>query len=108
MVPPAVSGAGLSAESVPSFLGGFSTGSFANITGLTPQIQSIGTRVYQEASASAYSTVFYSTLAFTGIGIVLAFFNPNVDEKMTGDIAITLHHTDVDKQKFATEKVEKV
>ena len=105
-VPSAVIGAGLPADSVASFIGGFSTGSFANIPGLTPQIQVIGTRAYQEAAASAYSTVFYSTLAFTGIGIILAFFNPNVDDKMTGEIAVTLHHTDVDKQ--AAEKVESV
>jgi cellobiose-specific phosphotransferase system component IIC len=104
-VPPAVIAAGLPEESVATFIGGFATGNFANITGLTPEIQAVGTRAYQIASAQAYSTVFYSTLAFTGIGIILAFFNPNVDDKMTGDIAVTLHHTDADKMGNA-EKVE--
>ena len=33
-------------------------------------------------------------------------FNPNVDDKMTGDIAVTLHHTDVDKQ--TPDKIERV
>ena len=105
-VPPAVINAGLPAESVPKFIAGFTTGSFANITGLTPEIQAIGTKAYQTASAHAYSTVFYSTMAFTGIGIVLAFFNPNVDSKMTGDIAVTLHRTDADNMQ--NEKVENV
>lgn len=102
-VPPAVVAAGLPETSVAQFIGGFTTGSFANITGLTPEIQAIGTKAYQTASAQAYSTVFYSTLAFTGIGIILAFFNPNVDSKMTGDIAVTLHKTDADNMQ--TEKV---
>lgn len=101
-VPPAVIAAGLPAASVPKFLAGFTTGSFANITGLTPEILATGTRAYKVAATQAYSTVFFTTLAFTGIGIILAFFNPNVDEKMTGDIAVTLHKTDVDKQGIAT------
>lgn len=33
----------------------------------------------------------YTTLAFTAIAIIISCFAPNVDEKMTGQVAATLH-----------------
>ncbi|KAF2692137.1 TRI12-domain-containing protein [Lentithecium fluviatile CBS 122367] len=68
-VPKAVTQAGLPASSVPAFI---------------------------LANSQAYSTVFYTTIAFTGIAVVLSFFSPNVDDKMTGKIAVTLHKGDAD------------
>jgi hypothetical protein len=47
-------------------------------------------QAYKTASAQAYSTVFYTTIAFSGIAVVISFFSPNVDDKMTGEIAVTL------------------
>jgi hypothetical protein len=64
---------------------------WSQVEGLTPTIQAIGVRAYQEASADAYKTVYLSTLAFSGVGIILCFFTPNVDNKLTSDVAITLH-----------------
>jgi hypothetical protein len=72
-------------------MGGFTTGSFADIPGLTPGILATGTRAYKIASAHAYSTVFYTSIAFTGLAVALSFFAPNVDDKMDGKIAVTLH-----------------
>lgn len=89
-VPPALTKAGLPASSVPAFLTGLTTGSFANVEGVSDSIIAAGTRAYKVASSNAYSTVFYTTIAFTGIAIIVAFFSPNVDEKMTGDVAVTL------------------
>jgi hypothetical protein len=94
VVIPAVVSAGLPESSVSSFLGGFATGSFTGIKGLTPAITAIGMRAYKEANAQAYSTVFLTTLGFSGIAIILSFFNPNVEDKMTNDIAATLNNTD--------------
>lgn len=73
------------------------SGSFDGIPGLNNDILAAGTRAYRVANAQAYSTVFYSTIAFTGIAIILSFFSPNVDEKMTGQVAVTLNHTQAEK-----------
>ncbi|CAK7207443.1 hypothetical protein SEUCBS139899_010253 [Sporothrix eucalyptigena] len=91
VVTPAVESAGLPASSVPAYLSGFSTGSFTGIPGLTDQIQAVGETAYRLANSQAYSTVFLTTLAFTGLAILLSFLAPNVDDKMTGQIAATLH-----------------
>jgi hypothetical protein len=90
VVPPAVIAAGLPSSSVPTFLQGFTTGSFSGVEGLTDAILAVGTQAYKTASAQAYSTVFYTTIAFTGIAVVISFFSPNVDDKMTGEVAVTL------------------
>ncbi|KIW03535.1 uncharacterized protein PV09_05296 [Verruconis gallopava] len=92
-VPPAVIAAGLPASSVPAFLSGFTSGSFADVPGLTNSILAVGTQAYKVASAHAYSTVFYTSIAFTGIAVCLSVFAPNVDDKMDGKIAVTLHES---------------
>lgn len=90
-VPPAVVTAGLPADSVVGFMGGFATGNFTDVEGLTPQILSVGVAAYKLANAHAFETVFYTSLAFTGIALVISFWAPNVGHKMTSEIAATLH-----------------
>jgi len=90
-VPPALIDAGLPASSVASFIGAMTTGSFEGIQGLTPQITEIGVAAYKNASAAAYRTVFLSTIAFSGVALVLSFFCPSVDDRMTSMVATTLH-----------------
>jgi hypothetical protein len=92
-VPPAAITAGLPASSVPAFLGGFTTGSFADIPGINAGIIAASTRAYKFASSHAYSTVFYTSIAFTGIAVIQSFIAPNVDDKMDGQIAVMLHGT---------------
>jgi hypothetical protein len=70
-VPAAVIDAGLPVSSVPAFLSGFTTGNFSGVEGLTTQILNAGTRAYKIANASAYSTVFYTTVAFSGIAVII-------------------------------------
>ena len=70
-VPPAVVAAGLPSASVPAFLGGLTTGNFSNVQGLTTEIIVVGVRAYKEANAHAYSTVFYTTIAFSGLAIII-------------------------------------
>ena len=91
LVPPALTAAGLPASSVPAFLSGLTTGSFAKVPGLTDSILAAGTRAYKLANAQAYSTVFYTTIAFTGTAVIVSFFSPNVDDKMTRDVAVMLN-----------------
>lgn len=94
VVPPALIAAGLPASSVPAFLTGLSTGSFTGVSGLTDAILATGNQAYKTASSQAYSTVFYSTIAFTGTAVIISFFAPNVDDKMTQDVAVTLQQRD--------------
>jgi hypothetical protein len=92
-VPPALTEAGLPASSVASFLTALTSGSaaaFEAVQGLTPAIQAIGARAYQNANADAYKTVYLSTLAFSGVGIILTFFSPIVDHLLNGDVTIQL------------------
>jgi hypothetical protein len=79
---------------VPAFLTALTSGSaaaFKAVAGLTPAIQAIGARAYQDASSDAYKTVYLSTLAFSGVGIILTFWSPNVDHLLSGDVTVTLH-----------------
>ncbi|EON67606.1 hypothetical protein W97_06974 [Coniosporium apollinis CBS 100218] len=106
-VPPAIVSAGLPATSVVDFLSAFTVGTaeaFAAVPGVTAEIIAIGTRAYQEANADAYSTVYLSTIAFTGIALILTFFAPNTDELMSGKIVATLNHEgQVSQEKIAEE-----
>lgn len=93
-VPPAVIDAGLPSTSVASLLTALGSGSpaaFDDVKGLTPAIQAIGVQAYKIASAEAYKTVFLTTIAFSGIGVILTFFTPNINSKLTNEVTITLH-----------------
>lgn len=92
-VGPAVIKAGLPANSTADFIAAFALGptAFEKIPGVTPTILAVGTRAYQIANASAYRTVFLSTIAFTGVAVIATLFLPNVDHLLTGDVATTLH-----------------
>ncbi|KAI6778746.1 MFS general substrate transporter [Emericellopsis cladophorae] len=90
-VPPAAIDAGLPAVSIPGLLDGFTTGDFSAVEGLTDSILAAASRAYRYTNAEAYSTVFYTSIAFTGLAVVLSFFAPNVDDKMTGQVAVTLN-----------------
>jgi hypothetical protein len=93
-VPKALTAAGLPSSSVAGFLTAYTTGTqaaFDAVQGLTPAILTKGTTAYKNASADAYRTVFLTTLAFSGIGIILTWFAPDVDKKLTREVAVTLH-----------------
>ncbi len=96
-VPTALIAAGLAADQTGAFIDAYGTGGAAAasapgaVTGLNSTILAAGTRAYKVANADAYRTVFYSTIAFSGVGIILSIFVPNVDKKLTGEVAVTLH-----------------
>lgn len=91
-VGPAVANAGLPTTSTADFIAAFSLGptAFDKVPGITPTILALGTRAYQEANASAFRTVFLSTIAFTGVAIIATLFLPNIDHLLTGKVAATL------------------
>lgn len=107
-VPQAVIGAGLPSQSVQSFLQALTSGSkqaLDTVKGLTPQILEIGEAVYKHAAADAFRTVFLTSIAFGGVGIILSFFTPNVDHRMTNEVAAILNQGLHDRQQPKYEEV---
>ncbi|KXL50749.1 hypothetical protein M433DRAFT_76067 [Acidomyces richmondensis BFW] len=89
----AVVKAGLPISSVATYLKALSAGTtgLAKVPGINSAIETAGAVAYRHAKMDAYHTVFLTTIAFTGLGVVVNCFVPNVDEKMTDDVATTLH-----------------
>jgi hypothetical protein len=101
-VPPALVAAGLPTGSIATFLSAITLGTpaaWATVEGLTPSIQAAGVRAYQEANAAAYKTVFLSTIAFCGVGILASFWAPNVDALLTKDVVVQLEGGRRDNEK---------
>lgn len=107
-VPPALVQAGLPESSTGAWIAAYAAGTgFGGVQGSTAQIDAIGTRAYQFASSDAYRTVFLTTLAFSSIGIILTWFAPNVDSKLTGEVTVTLSKGNSGAVKQVDEEREK-
>ncbi|KAK5329097.1 hypothetical protein LTR70_000933 [Exophiala xenobiotica] len=104
-VPPAIVSAGLPAGSAAAFLGGLTTEDFSTVPGLTPDILSVGLAAYKLASAHAYKTVFLVSIAFSGIAVIITAWAPNVEDKMTSEVATILYAKE--GQIVGTSKVAK-
>ena len=94
-VPPALVDAGLPSSSVADFMSAISAGTsdaFASIPGITDEIIAVGVRAYKVANADAYRTVYLSTIAFSGVAIILTWFAPNTEKFMTQKVVATLHN----------------
>lgn len=108
-VPAAAIEAGLPASSVAAFIEAIPTGSFEGVPGVTPHIIDVGVATYKVASAAAYRTVFFTSIAFSGLALILSFFCPNVDDRMTGMVATTLckeEHGDAGASEKTTGKAQ--
>jgi hypothetical protein len=73
-VPAALIAAGLPVSSVPGFLAAITSGlpdAFAKVPGATKSVTAIGLSAYKQANADAYRTVYLSTIAFSGLAIIL-------------------------------------
>jgi Fungal trichothecene efflux pump (TRI12) len=94
LVIPAATEAGLPVSSVPQFIGALSGATdITTVPGVNANIIAAGTAAYKVATVEAYRMVFYATIAFTGVGVVLAICAPNVDDLMTDKVATTLQRT---------------
>jgi hypothetical protein len=75
-VPAALVKAGLPVSSVPGFLAAITSGlpdAFSKVPGATQSIIAVGLRSYKQANADAYRAVYLSTIAFSGLAILLTF-----------------------------------
>jgi len=99
-VPAALVKAGLPATSVVAFLSAITVGTpaaFEAVPGISESITAAGLRAYKVANADAYRTVFLTTIAFSGLALVLSCFVPNVEDRMTDDVAAALHNRNDEK-----------
>ena len=106
-VPPALMNAGLPSTSVVGFLQAIQVGTasaFDSVPGVTSSIIAAGLKAYKQANADAYRTVYLSTIAFSGLAVLLTWFAPNTDHLMNGKVAATLHH---EGQHILEEKSQK-
>ncbi len=95
-MPPALVNAGLPASSVADFITAFTSGSttaLKGVNGITGAIIAAGATAYKEASSDAYRTVFLSTIAINGLGIILTFFvpDPDLNTPAMSDVSAPLH-----------------
>jgi hypothetical protein len=91
MVVPVAEKAGIKAESIPALLDGFTTGSFADIPGLTPEILETVTIAYQTAFSKAVQIVYLISIAFGVLAIGGALISPDPDSKFTTEVARRMH-----------------
>jgi hypothetical protein len=92
LVPPALTEAGLPAASVSEFVRLLSVDQslLTSIPGTNSTIIDIGVEMFKEANARAYSTVFLTTLAFSGLGVVASFITPEIESKLHEKVSCKL------------------
>lgn len=91
---PAVQQAGLPQSSLAALvagLGGSGPLDASAVPGLTDAILAVARTGYAEASAAAFSTVFYTSFAFGGIGMILAWFVAQNDKNKESFVAGHIH-----------------
>ncbi|KAK2053642.1 MFS general substrate transporter [Colletotrichum caudatum] len=84
LVPPAVTEAGLPAASVPEFVRLLSVDQslLTSVPGTNSTIIEIGIEMFKVANARAYSTVFLTTIAFSGLGVIVSLMTPEIESKL--------------------------
>lgn len=96
-VPAAAIAAGLPQSSVIDLLTAFGIGTpaaFSAIPGISPSILAAASRAYKEASSDGYRIIYLTSIAFSGLAVLLSFFVKDVEDRMTSKIATTLAHAE--------------
>lgn len=78
---------------------------FAAVPGLTPAIKSVALAANQAGLAQSYRLVWLTSLAFTGIGVILALMSPNTKQYLTDKVVITLKNDKRGKPRKVEEDV---
>lgn len=109
VVPAALTKAGLSASSVEAYMAAIAAGETAadlgKISGVTADIIAVGTRAYQVAYADAYRTIFFTSIAFGVMALIVAMFVPNFDALLTNKVATQLNLSGKEANATNDEKV---
>jgi hypothetical protein len=91
-VNPALLVAGLPASSLPKFMSFLASNQshLTQVPGVNATIIGAGIEAYKEAHAQAYSTVYLSTLAFSGLGVIFSLMTPEIESRLNNDISCKL------------------
>jgi len=111
LVVPAAEQAGISADSIPALLSGFTTGSFSDVPGLTPSILETVTLAHQTAFSNALKIVYLISIAFGVLAIGGTLVSPNPDSRFTTHVARRMHgneNTNVQEKEVEMEEKEVV
>lgn len=98
---PAVAGAGLPASSVPELFAAISNGTSAaleTVPGMNEMVLEALGLATKHAYTHAFKIVYFATLAFTGIGLVAAFYITDVDDYLTNYVNKTIHKPKIAKK----------
>ena len=91
---PAVQDAGLPASSIPDLFAAVTNDSAAAlemVPGMSNGVLDALALATMQAQAHAFKVVYLATLAFTGIGLVAAFFITDVNSYLTNYVNKTIH-----------------
>jgi hypothetical protein len=97
LVVPAVESAGLHPDAVPALLQGLTSGSLANVPGVTSEIQSIAIDAYQTAFSKSVRIVYLISIVFGALAVGGAFFSPNAESNFDDGVARRMHGKSVDQ-----------
>ncbi|KAI9812933.1 MAG: hypothetical protein M1827_004451 [Pycnora praestabilis] len=107
-VVPAAIEAGLPESSVKDLIAGFTSGTFASVIDVTPDIIAKATVAYKEAYSKSFYVVYLATIAFGACAIVAALCSPNVESKFSMAVARRLHGKDIEKKEAQFNAEHKV
>jgi len=95
---PAIVKAGLEPTSIEPFIQALQSGStdaMENVPGITQTIVEAGILANKHAYIASFRVVYLCSLIFGGLCVIAAVWAPNVESRMTDNIAAVLHHEDV-------------
>jgi hypothetical protein len=97
---PAVENAGLPSSSVPDLLtalGNGTTAALQTVPGVNQRVLDALSLANKSAYSRAFKIVYLATLAFTGVGMIAAFFIVDIDDLLTGYVNKTVHRPKSEK-----------
>lgn len=103
-VAPAATGAGLPTSSLPSLFAGITTGNFTAVPGFSPQIGTVVGAAVTRAYIESFKIVFFATIPFGVLLVTAAFFVPNMDKYLSGNVARRLQNGKSDAEHMHEKK----
>lgn len=61
---------------------------FDNVSGVTPAVMAATSAAFKESYATAFRTFFYSTIPFSVLGVVAAFWIKDASHLLTNHVAV--------------------
>lgn len=105
-VVPAVTEAGLPADSVPALFAALTSGNFSAVPDVTDSIIAAATDAVVKANTMSFRVVFYTTIPFSVLCCLGALLVPNVEKYLTGNVAKRLQNKEFARQNTPDPVVE--